>query len=303
MKAALRPVVDVFYEFGAGWIPVQGDCVIGIFWDELAVERAICAGILAKTFSERHLVGRLTKKWPELPDTGFKIGVAMSTLLVKRIGRPTTPHQAMVWPGKAVNYAAKASQSADAGELIVTGSVWDALQDNDYITFSCDCSTPSPSLWHDHSIDRLEHDNAERSGRCLTSAWCSICGEEFCERIRTGDTHRSSVDSYGLRCNALCFTMRLPANTPKNVGLAETYRLRVTDDECSGPFCQEANHRIEPIVGLTDDIRAATKSIAERIGTSAKVASFPPQRMSRWQMAASGLTPCTSTQTWPIQLG
>ena len=195
-EAALHPVVDIFYEFGAGWIPIQGDCVIGIFWDESTVQRAMCAAITVKTFSEKHLVPRLTRKWSTLPDTGFKIGVAMSTLLVKNIGRSRTPHQSLVWPGKAVNYAAKAAQTGDTQELIVTGSIWDAVQDNDYITFTCDCSTPSPSLWHDHDIDRLDHDDAERSGRCLTSSWCDHCGEEFCTRILAGDTTRRSVTNH-----------------------------------------------------------------------------------------------------------
>lgn len=108
-EAALHPVVDIFHEFGAGWIPIQGDCIIGLFWDEMAVERAICASITVKTFSLRHLVERLTKKWPEnLPETGFKVGVATTLLLVKRVGRPQTPDQALVWPGKALNYAVKA---------------------------------------------------------------------------------------------------------------------------------------------------------------------------------------------------
>lgn len=195
-EAALHPIVNIFHEFDAGWIPIQGDCAIGIFWDELAMERAMCAGITAKTFSERHLVKRLRTKWPELPDTGFKIGIATSTLLVKRVGRPSSPHQAMVWPGRAINYAAKAAQSGDTGQLIVTGSVWDAIERNDYLTFTCDCRTPSPSLWHDHNIDRLEHDDAERSGRCLTSIWCQTCGEGFCERILAGDANRQTVGSY-----------------------------------------------------------------------------------------------------------
>ncbi|MDE0578381.1 MAG: hypothetical protein OXI29_00795 [bacterium] len=195
-EAALRPIVDIFHEFDAGWIPIQGDCVIGIFWNELAIERAMCAGITAKTFSERHLVNRLRRKWPELPDTGLNIGVATSTLLVKRIGRPASPHQAMVWPGKALNYAVKAAQSGNTGQLIVTGSIWDAIESNDYLTFTCDCKSPSPSLWHDHNIDRLEHDDVERTGRCLTSIWCLNCGEGFCERILAGDTHRKSVDPY-----------------------------------------------------------------------------------------------------------
>lgn len=196
-EAALHPVVDIFHEFGAGWIPIQGDCVIGLFWDEAAMERAMCAGITVKTFSAMHLVERLTRKWPEnLPETGFKVGVATSTLLVKRIGRPQTPHQDLVWPGKALNYAVKAAQSGDAHEVIVTGSVWDSIRDNDYLTFSCDCRNPAPGIWHDHDIDKLDHDDAERGGRCLTSAWCTECGETFCNAILDGLTRRASVEPY-----------------------------------------------------------------------------------------------------------
>lgn len=198
-EAALRPLVDIYHDFGAKWIPIQGDCAIGLFWGDMAVEHAVCAGITAKTFSERHLVTRLTTKWPELPETGLKIGVAMSTLLVKRVGRPRSDHQALVWPGKAVNYAVKAAQSGDVGELIVTGSVADAIDGNDYLTFTCDCATPSPSLWHDHPISKLDHDDAEASGQCLTSCWCATCGEQFCNSVLDGQTHRDSVDEYRSR--------------------------------------------------------------------------------------------------------
>lgn len=205
-EAALHPVVDIFDEFGAGWIPIQGDCVIGLFWDDMAIERAMCAGITIKTFSARHLVERLTKKWPEnLPPTGFKVGIATSTVLVKRVGKPQTPHQALVWPGKAVNYAVKAAQSGDAHEVIVTGSVWDAIQGNDYLTFSCDCATPSPGIWHDHDIEKLAHDDAERGGRCLTSQWCEVCGETYCNAILDGFTDRDSVDPYRAQLQLTAF--------------------------------------------------------------------------------------------------
>jgi len=195
-EAALRPVVDIFYQFEAGWIPIQGDAVIGIFWGPSALQRSVCAGITVKTFSEKHLVERLTRKWPQMPETGFKIGIASSTMLVKRVGRPSTPHQALVWPGKAVSYAAKAAESGDTGKMIVTGSVWDAVEDNDYITFTCDCGTPTPTLWQDHEILQLDHDDIERSGRCLTSSWCNNCGEVFCTQILAGETDRSEVNEY-----------------------------------------------------------------------------------------------------------
>lgn len=205
-EAALHPVVDIFHEFGAGCIPIQGDCVIGLFWDAMAVERAMCAGVTVKTFSVRHLVERMTKKWPQnLPETGFKVGIAASTVLVKRVGRPQTPHQALVWPGKALNYAVKAAQSGDAHEVIVAGSVWDKIAANDYLTFSCDCAPPSPGIWRDHDIEKLDHDDAERGGRCLTSPWCEECGETFCNAILDGLTHRESVEPYRAQLELTAF--------------------------------------------------------------------------------------------------
>lgn len=195
-EAALRPVVDIFSDFGAGWIPIHGDCVIGLFWDDAAVERAMCAGITAKTFSRNSLVERLTKKWPDIPDTGFKVGVATSTVLVKRIGLARTPHQDLVWPGKAVNYAVKAAQSASAHQLIVTGSIWDAIASNDFLVFSCGCGNgPSDGIWSDHEIPALEHDEPERSGRALTSQWCDNCGAAFSEAILRGETARPEVNA------------------------------------------------------------------------------------------------------------
>jgi class 3 adenylate cyclase len=191
-EAALRPVVDICAEFGAGWIEVRGDCVVALFWSERAIERAVCSGITIKTFSEQHLVERLTRKWPDaLPETGFKVGLATSTLLVKRVGLPRTAFQGLVWPGKAV----KAAQIADAHEMIVTGSLWDALSTNDYLTFSCDCAVPSSSIWRDVVIEKLDHDDAERSGRCLTTTWCRTCGDSFCNAVLEGETRRKSVDA------------------------------------------------------------------------------------------------------------
>jgi class 3 adenylate cyclase len=198
-EAALKPVVDIMADFGAGWVPIQGDCVIGVFWGERAMERAFCAAVTVKTFSEDTLVPRLKTKWSDAPDTGFKIGVATGAVLVKRIGRARSDHQALVWPGKALNYAVKAAQSGDVGEMIVTGSVWDAFENNDYVAWSCGCGAsgvPQSTLWGNHTIEKLDHDNAERSGRSLTSSWCKNCGEEFCAAILAGETHRDAVDPY-----------------------------------------------------------------------------------------------------------
>ena len=70
-----------------------------VFWGDLRYERALCAGITIKTFSV-DMVERLEKRWDDLPETGFKVGVASSRLLVKRIGTPRNPaQQEPVWAG------------------------------------------------------------------------------------------------------------------------------------------------------------------------------------------------------------
>ncbi len=124
-EAATGSVVSIFDEFGSDFLAVQGDGVFALFWGEKRVQRAVCAGITVKTFSE-DLVERLENKWENIAEigTGYKVGVANSRVLVKRVGTPRNPaQQEPVWAGNAVNYATKAAQCADRGEMVVTGSV------------------------------------------------------------------------------------------------------------------------------------------------------------------------------------
>ncbi len=191
-EAAIKPLIETLIYFDAGDIAIQGDGAIGIFWGDRAVERAMCAAITIKTFSERHLVPRLTKKWPDtgLPDTGFKVGVATSPLLVKKVGVPRSGHQEEVWPGKAVNFATKAAQTADAHELVITGSMWDAIKTNAFLVASCDCGGRYSDLWNNHTIDRLHDDEPDRIGQVLRSCWCVNCGPAFCDAILDGKKTR-----------------------------------------------------------------------------------------------------------------
>lgn len=197
-EASTGSVVRIFDEFDADFLAIQGDGAFGLFWGERRYERALCAGITIKTFS-RDMVERLEKRWPDLPETGFKVGVASSRLLAKRIGTPRNPaQQEPVWAGKAVNYAAKAAQGADRHIMIVTGSVWDRVENNDYLAISCPCGTgPSLSIWEDTEIERLPEGDPEAQGRALTAAWCSVHGEEYCAAVLDGK--RSRRDADGLR--------------------------------------------------------------------------------------------------------
>jgi hypothetical protein len=117
----------------------------------------------------------LEAKWDKAPKTGFKLGMAASRVLVKRVGVPgKTEYQEEVW---------------------VTGSVWERLAPNDYIAYSCGCQDirPRDSLWDEAEITRLPEGDEDRYGRKLTSMWCEKHGSEFCNAILAGKTARSDV--------------------------------------------------------------------------------------------------------------
>jgi class 3 adenylate cyclase len=192
-EAATGNAVRILGDFEGDFIDVQGDGVVGLFWGERRFERAITAGITIKTFSNRHLVPRLEKRFETLPETGFKVGMAVSPLLVKRVGIPRTDHQEPVWAGKAVNYAAKCAQEADRHQMVVTGSIWDWASGNDYLAVSCPCGGISDHIWRDIAIERLGDNNPEREGRCLVSEWCTTHGAEYCEAVLGGKRNRADV--------------------------------------------------------------------------------------------------------------
>lgn len=191
-RAATGNVVKILHEFEADFIAIQGDGAFGVFWGDKRYERAICSGITIKTFSERTLVPKLESRWQGDPETGFKVGVSAGRVLVKNIGtRNNISEQEPIWAGKPVNYATKAAQQAKRHELIVTGSVWVAIEDNDYLTVTCSCNGgPAGTLWADAEIERLSHDGPQAAGRMLTSTWCVNCGDDFCAHVLAGDTDR-----------------------------------------------------------------------------------------------------------------
>jgi class 3 adenylate cyclase len=194
-QAATGGVVKILDEFDADFIQIQGDGAFAIFWGDRRYERAACAGITVKTNSI-DLCEQIEAKWPSKPETGFKVGIASGRVLVKRVGTPRNPaQQEPVWAGKPVNYASKAAQCADRHLMIVTGSVWDHFEKNDYLTFSCTCSEPSDSIWDDVTIDRLPEDDPEAQGRLLKAKWCTFHGEDYCDAILDGKKNRPEVNN------------------------------------------------------------------------------------------------------------
>ena len=193
--------------FDADFVDIQGDGGFGLFWGDRRYERALCAGISIRTFSA-DFTQRLEKKWPEAPSTGFKVGIASGSILVKKVGLPRhLDLQEPVWAGKPVNYAAKASQQTDPDHILVTGSIWDEVENNDFLAFSCGCSDGQPDavspslLWEDRTLENIPDD--ERFGQALKSGWCAIHGEEFCNAILVGETKRAGVTEKALHSRNL----------------------------------------------------------------------------------------------------
>lgn len=195
-QAATGGNVEILNQFGANFIQIQGDGVFGLFWADDRYQRAMCAAVTIQSFGSQ-LTDRLEGKWPDAPETGIKVGVAGSRVLVKRIGTPRNPsQQEPVWAGKAVNYAAKAAQGADRHEVVITGTVWDAIEGNDYLTVTCGCPDDTPvQLWEDVEIERLPDEEPDAQGRLLRSSWCATHGEEFCNAILRGETKRPEAAS------------------------------------------------------------------------------------------------------------
>lgn len=207
-QAATGGIVSIYNQFSADFIQIQGDGAFALFWGQLRYERAMCAGITVRTFSG-DLVSQLEQKWESLPETGFKIGVSSGRVLTKRIGTPRNPaEQEPIWAGKPFNYAAKAAQCADRNQLIVTGSVWDRIQGNDYLAISCGCGAdgePSLRIWEDVVIERLPESDDERQGRLLHAAWCTIHGAEFCAAVMSGESKRTDANAARLSLIKLQF--------------------------------------------------------------------------------------------------
>ncbi|MFB7937755.1 hypothetical protein [Streptomyces sp. NPDC056049] len=194
-ESAVRPAVVILDEFGADFIDIQGDAAFGLFVGDNSRNRAICAGITIKTFGERVLVPALHKKWShEPPETGFKVGCAISDLLGKKIGISGTTHNAPVWAGRAVNYAAKCSQQAQAHEMIVTKPIAESVKKNEYLFYSCACEDTPVELWDDRIVSKVAA--TDSAGMILDSSWCTECGDSYAEKICTGSWKRPDLDAF-----------------------------------------------------------------------------------------------------------
>jgi class 3 adenylate cyclase len=185
-------------EFGPEFVDIQGDGFFALFHGHLAHERALCAAVSLRTFSERHLVPLIQQNMgPTVPKTGFKAGISSGTLAVKRVGAPRRGEEP-VWAGKPVNWAYKCAQQAEIHEVVVTEKVWNKIKDNDYVRWSCGCDgsgnlSSISMLWSPKTVTPL----LGHGINCwvLQQRWCEIHGDEFCQAILHGTTDRADVPS------------------------------------------------------------------------------------------------------------
>lgn len=188
--------IEVYKEFDADFVQIQGDGGFAIFAGDNRYERAMCAAITLATNS-RDLSQKIRTKWKNAnkPGTGLKIGVASGPVLVKRVGiRKNSSFQEPVWPGKPVNYATKALQSAHIHEVVVTYSVWERIKKNDHLAFSCDCRPgPKAGIWTETGIRKIYRPDIERRGHRLRTTWCPKHGSEQCAAILDGHKKRDTV--------------------------------------------------------------------------------------------------------------
>lgn len=189
--AGVGGVVVIFETFDADFVDIQGDGGFALFWGDRRYERAMAAAITTRSFSD-DFVTQLMTKWNKSPKTGFKVAVASGPVLVKLVGLPRhLDLQEPVWAGRPVNYSAKAAQQTEPDALLVTGSVWDEIENNDYIAFSCGCNSAPSLLWSDYEIEKIPDD--EMYGKSLETKWCVNHGEAFCRAILDGKTQRDDI--------------------------------------------------------------------------------------------------------------
>lgn len=195
LEAAVGGLIEILDRFKVDYMQAQGDGGFGLFWGPDRFERAMCAAITIQTYSMKDLTPAIEKKWPDLPTTGFKVGVACGPALVKRVGKARkNDRQDPVWVGRPVNYAAKCAHQTVPHEMLVTGSVWDWVANNDYLSMSCECGAgPSRGIWIERSIEHLRADDPEAAGRLLKVGWCEVHGSDYCEAVLSGATVRPAA--------------------------------------------------------------------------------------------------------------
>lgn len=125
---------------------------------------------------------------------GCHIGLDKKLVLVRKLGlkryADRSDRQNEVWAGKPVNMAAKLAARTVDGELLVSDRFYQAMP-NEHARYSCGCNSgqagPTKTLlWS--PVDLAADNKFDfKTAYCLKSQWCSIHGNEYCEKLLTLD--------------------------------------------------------------------------------------------------------------------
>lgn len=177
--------VRLFKSFGASYIDIKGDGVFALFnADE--VNKAIVSAVTFKTFVQEEFAIKISNKTHI--DTGVRIGIDQSTLLVSRVGLKRHASRGdihnEVWAGKAVNVASKLSGLSNSDEIHVSDYFFNKLK-SDKIIYSCACSGMI-KLWQEVDVSGNEK-FAFDTAHVLKSVWCKTHGSEYIESLLKDD--------------------------------------------------------------------------------------------------------------------
>jgi class 3 adenylate cyclase len=191
-EALTGNLVRAVEEFEPEFVDIQGDGLFALFHGEGKFQRAFCAAVTVKTFGQRVLMPAIEDLMSErFPDVGMKVGMDAGILVAKNVG--VRGRNEPVWAGRPVGWAVKCSETAAVNEVVVTRAVFQKLEANDYIVFSCGCPDGSVvNLWTDTTVENLPDEDGVQCKR-LRSSWCVKHGDEFCEAILDGKTKRPNI--------------------------------------------------------------------------------------------------------------
>jgi len=184
-------------ELGASYIDIKGDGVFGLF-DKDQAHRALAAAVSFNTFADRVFNRKVVQTVKNDVETGSKIGIHQSSLLVSKIGLRKDPRRLdkhnEVWVGNAVNYASKLSSLSARGEIHVSTDFFYNLE-KEQTQRSCSCgdgflgfNADNRDLWK--FVDLSENDQVPLASACKTKyIFCSKHGDEAYRALIAADRY------------------------------------------------------------------------------------------------------------------
>ncbi len=198
----VRTMAVCLDRFGADYADIHGDGLFGIFSGRGSAFQALAAAITMKTLSKQVIADRLKSHLRS--EWNFKVGFGIdhAKVRVRRLGLRSQGWVSEVWTGQPVNTAAKLSGIATDDDLIASERVFNLIDRAGrwrrrvlLRTCGCDGAFQGAGLDASESATKplwlpspapdylgLDFENIHT----LTSNWCDLHGEEFCDTLVAG---------------------------------------------------------------------------------------------------------------------